>query len=372
MPSNVTRRAFLLGVTGSALAAAAGCRPAGLIPPTQYQPGSTPLPTLTPAPTVILSANAKADPHYGEIVFDKIFTTPVDSFYVTQYDYSRTPTLDKATWSMKIDGLVDTPMTFVYDDIAKYEPYEEMRTIQCIGNPVGGSLIGNAIWKGFHAEALFDKLGIQTKATHVKITGADGYTTGVQMKYVRQPNVMFATEMNGAPLNTTHGFPIRIMMPGLYGQKMPRWITHIEFIDQDYIGFWEGNGYSNLATVNTNSIIKSPPNDSRADAAEVGAKVQIQGVAYAAPRLITKVEVRINDGEWMPAKITLGPNNLTWAQWRFEWVPTAPGAYTVAVRVTDESGFVQDKENTGIFGDNSRDGTSAIHQINVRAETPKA
>ncbi len=190
------------------------------------------------------------------------------------------------------------------------------------------------------------------------------------MKWITQPNVMMAYMMNGAPLTQVHGFPLRIMMPGLYGQKMPRWIQHIQFINQDYIGFWEGNGYSNLATVKTNSIIQRPNGNSHADPLEAGRRVAIQGVAYGAPRLITKVEVRIDSGDWMPAQIVNGPNKLTWTQWYINWVPNAPGSYQIAVRATDDTGFVQTHENAGIFGDNARDGTDAIHSINVQAVTP--
>lgn len=374
MDSKITRRGFLIAITGSVLAAAAACRPADIVAnaPTPYTPGSGPRPTGSPAPTRILSAaNAQPDKNYGLVSFDKIFTTPTDKLYDTQYDYSRTPTVDEKGWRLTVDGLVDNPMIIDYAAVKAFTPYEEMRTIECIGNPVGGGLIGNILWRGFHLEDLLKQVSIRKQATHAKFAAADGYSTSVELKWITQPNVMMAYEMNGGPLTVQHGFPLRIMMPGLYGQKMPRWITHIEFIDQDYIGYWEGNGYSNIATVNTNSIIKSPPDDSRADPAEAGKKVAIQGVAYGAPREITKVEVRINDGDWMPAQLTHGPNKLTWTQWWFEWVPPAAGTYQVAVRATDETGFVQFHENSGVFGSNSRDGTDAIHVVSVRVEEPK-
>jgi DMSO/TMAO reductase YedYZ molybdopterin-dependent catalytic subunit len=368
-PVNPSRRSFLIGLAGSALAVAAGCRPAGIVPPTAYAPGSTPLPATAVSQaataTTVLAANAPPDPQYGKIVFDEIFLTPVDNFYVTQYDYNNTPELDAATWTLRVDGLVETPLSINYEQVKAFPSYEEMRTLECIGNPVGGSLIGNATWKGFHIEEILKQVKISPKATHAKFYAADGYTTSVKLAYITQPNVMMAYEMNGAPLNRTHGFPLRIMMPGLYGQKMPRWIQRIEFIDFDYIGYWEGNGYSNIASVQTHALIKSPTDDGRAPAATVGRKVQIQGVAHAAPRLITKIEVRINGGEWLPAKLTRGPNNLTWVQWRFEWVPPAEGDYKLAVRATDETGFVQDREGRGLFSD--RDGTTTIHEISVHA-----
>ncbi len=368
MDSKVSRRGFLIGLTGSALAVAAGCRPSTLPPiPTLYAPGSTLSPTDVPQATkVFTAADAVPDPTYGSVTYNSILTTSAEKLYDTQYDYNKTPTIDAANWSLRIDGLVDNPLTLHYQDVKEMPAYEEMRTIECIGNPVGGGLIGNVVWRGFHMEDVLSKLGIKKEATHAKFEAADGYSTSVELKWIMQPNVMMAYQMNGAPLTTTHGFPLRIMMPGLYGQKMPRWIQHIEFIAQDYIGFWEGNGYSNIATVKTNSLIQSPPDNAKVG---VGRRVEIEGVAYGSPRKITKVEVRIDGGDWMPAQIVNGPNNLTWTQWWAEWVPTTTGSHQVAVRATDESGFVQSHDNSGIFGSDSRDGTDAIHAINLQAIT---
>jgi DMSO/TMAO reductase YedYZ molybdopterin-dependent catalytic subunit len=372
-PNKLSRRAFLMGVTGSAIAVAAGCRPAATTVPTVYPTGSarlTPNATApTAAPTVILTpGDAPPDAAYGKITHDQIIVTSVQDFYVTQYDYNRTPEIDSKKWTLKIDGLVETPVVLTHDELLALPIYEEMRTLQCIGNPVGGELIGNAVWAGTLLQPLLDRAQISAKATHAKFYAEDGYSTAVQLKFLTQPNVMLAHRMNGQPLNTTHGFPARIMMPGLYGQKMPRWLTRIELIDYDYIGYWEGNGYSNLATVNTNSIIQSPREDYRTTGLTVGAKVQLQGIAYGAPRLITKVEVRINDGAWLPAKVTRGPNNLTWTQWRYEWVPAAVGGYDIFVRATDDSGFTQTKELEGLFDRDSYNGTTVIHKITLRAE----
>jgi DMSO/TMAO reductase YedYZ molybdopterin-dependent catalytic subunit len=375
MNSKVSRRAFLIGVTGSAVAAAAGCRPGGMTIPTQYAPGSatlTPVPTGTSEPTRIITPNAPADANYGEIVFDEIFSTPVDKFYVTQYDYNKTPDVDIATWTLKIDGLVENPVTLTYDEVKARPAVEDMRTLECIGNPVGGALIGNTVWKGFALAPVLEAAKISPKATHARFYAADGYHTAVALKWITDPGTLLVYEMGGAPLNKTHGFPLRIMMPGLYGQKMPRWLTRIEFIDYDYIGYWESNGYSNIASVNNNSQIKSPPADGGSvSPVTVGRKVQIQGVAYSAPRLITKVEVQINNGEWMPAKITQGKTGLVWTQWRFEWIPPTAGSYTIAVRATDDSGFVQFKKDRNTFADTYQ-GTSVIHEITVKAAAESA
>src|SRR5205807_10246734 len=142
---------------------------------------------------------------------------------------------------------------------------------------------------------ILSRVKVKPEATYVKFEAADGYSTSVKLDWITQPNVMLAYDMNGVPLTQTHGFPLRILMPGLYGQKMPRWLQHIEFIEHDYIGFWESNGWSNIAAVKTNSIIKSPT--SNGANLKAGAKVAIQGVAFAGKRAITKVEVRIDNGD---------------------------------------------------------------------------
>ncbi|MEP7287187.1 MAG: molybdopterin-dependent oxidoreductase [Chloroflexota bacterium] len=362
-PSRVSRRGFLIAITGSAVAAAAGCRPDGLVPPTPYSPGSGPRPTGTAGPTAT-NLPARADATYGEVTFDKIFLTDPDKLYITQFDYSHTPEVDVKSWALKIDGLVENPITLDYNAVKALPAFEDMRTLECIGNPVGGSLIGNLNWKGFAFEEILKQVKVKPTATHLKFEAADGYSTSVELKWVTQPGVMMAYEMNGQPLTVKHGFPIRINMPGLYGQKMPRWITHMEFIDSYYKGFWESHGWSDVANVQTNSIIKGP-SDSYSTAA--GTTLAIQGVAYANPREITKVEVQVDNGEWMPASLTHGESPRAWTQWYLKWTPPAPGSYRIGVRATDESGFVQVNDANGIFGDSAPDGTTAIHRITVQA-----
>jgi DMSO/TMAO reductase YedYZ molybdopterin-dependent catalytic subunit len=362
LPGKVTRRGFLIAITGSALAAAAGCRPDGLVVPTVYAPGSGPRPTATPSGTA--SASALHDPTYGEVTFDKMILTSAQDLYITQYDYDSTPEIDADTWTLKVDGLVENPTTFDLKTLKGFPVYEDMRTLECIGNPVGGGLIGNVLWKGFRFEEILNRVKVKPTATHLKFECADGYSTSVELKWATQPDVMMAYEMNGDPLTTQHGFPIRILMPGLYGQKMPRWITHLEFIDQYYRGFWESRGWSDVASVQTNSIIKGPSSGYETKA---GSELAIQGVAWAGTRAITKVEVQIDSGEWMPASLTHGPTPRAWTQWYLKWTPPAPGAYRIAVRATDETGFVQTNESSGIFGDAAPNGTSAIHRIMIQA-----
>ncbi len=372
--STLSRRSFLIAVTGSALAAAAGCRPgADVNAPTAYVPGSgkgaTAIPTgqssatagaSTPAGTSSALTGA-IDPTYGTVSYDKMIITTADQLYITQWDYNNTPSIDATKWTLKIDGLVDNPVTLDYKAIQAFPTLEDMRCLECIGNPVGGNLIGNVVWKGFAFQEILDQVKVQPTAKYIKFEAEDGYKDSCALEWVTQPGAMMAYMMNGQPLTTRHGFPVRILMPGLYGQKMPRWITHIEFIADYYQGYWEQNGWSDTASVNTNSIIMTPSDNY---ATKAGSQLAIQGVAFGGRRAVTKVEVQIDNGAWMPAQLLHGPSPLAWTQWYLTWNPPAPGAYQIGVRATDDSGFTQNMEAGGLFSDASN-GTSAIHRINV-------
>jgi hypothetical protein len=172
--------------------------------------------------------------------------------------------------------------------------------------------------------------------------------------------VLLVYELNGEALPKEHGYPVRILMPGLYGQKMPKWIRDIEFIDHDYHGYWESRGWSDVASVQTNSIIQQPPD---LDLLPAGS-VPVFGVAFAGLHKITKVEVRLDDGAWTPAALLEGDSSLVWTQWSFDW-PAAAGRHTIAVRATDDTGFVQTTEGDSILSSAYPAGTDNIHSIVV-------
>lgn len=351
-PNTVSRRGFLIAITGSAVAAAVGCRPEGAIAPTPYVPGSG---SAATAVATRSAAAAKSDATYGTVSFDNMITTTTKDLYITQY--ADTPQVDIKTWKLAVNGLVENPITLDYEAIKKFPVVEDLRTLECIGNPVGGGLIGNVKWKGFAFSEILNAVKVKSNATHLKFSCADGYQTSVELKWVQQAGTMLAYEMNGEPLTADHGFPLRIHTPGLYGQKMPRWITELEFIDSYFKGFWESQGWSDVASVQTNSIIKTPSNTYNiAD----GASVYLQGVAFAGTRQIVKVEVQVEGSDWMPATLTQDKKSpLAWTQWYIKWTPAAPGTYVIRVRATDDTGFVQTKENSPSYPN----GTDAIHKI---------
>ncbi|PJF35606.1 MAG: hypothetical protein CUN49_09690 [Candidatus Thermofonsia Clade 1 bacterium] len=356
----LSRRSFLIAITGSALAAA--CRPADRLVPTVYRPdlaGASA--THTPSPAL----SAAPDANFGTLTYDKPILTDVADLYITQYDYDNTPEIDAQAWSLLVDGLVEAPMTFTLDELRAMPAVRDTRTLECISNPTGGTLIGNLTWRGILFSEIVARVKPKAQATHVKFEAADGYTTAVSLEWLLQPETMLAYEMNDAPLTVPHGFPLRIHIPGLYGQKMPRWLTRLEFIDYDFRGYWESRGWSNVAAMRTKSIIHTPRENAEIKA---GAPIVIQGVAVAGTRRILSVEVQIDDGEWLPATLVpSGETPMAWTQWHLTWTLPAPSVYRLGVRATDETGFVQTAEARGLFGGAFPNGTDAIHRLAVRA-----
>jgi DMSO/TMAO reductase YedYZ molybdopterin-dependent catalytic subunit len=341
----IDRRAFLkiAGVAGLALAS--GCRaeaPAGTMPTAAGLPA-------TGVPSGLPSAP------------QRLVITPTGQLFTQSY--SGTPAVEVADWRLRIGGTVERPVELTYSDVLAFPKVETVRTLECIGNPVGGELIGNPAWGGFLAAHLWEQVGIRPEAKRARFTGADGYRTAVDVEWITQPGVLLAYELNGETLPPAYGFPLRILMPGLYGQKMPKWLTDIEFIDGDFLGYWESLGWSDVAAVKTKSIIQQPR---RTDRLSAGA-VPVGGIAFAGLRRINAVQVRIDDGEWQEAELLQDESPWVWTQWSFPWEAT-PGEHEVAVRAMDDTGFVQSTEggllSTGAFPD----GADGIHEVLLRVD----
>ncbi len=286
----------------------------------------------------------------------ELIITPTGEFYVQSF--SGVVQVSEADWRLRVFGLVDRTLELTYEDVLQYPKVEEIRTLECIGNPVGGPLVGNAVWGGFEAEHMWEQAGISSDAVRGRFGAADGFFTSVDLEWLTQPGVLMAYEMNGAPLTAEHGYPLRILMTGLYGQKMPKWITEIEFVDNKPQGYWERQGWSDVASVKTNSIIWHP----ESLAAVPSGSVPIYGMAFAGLRRIVDVEVRIDEGPWLPAELMQQESSLVWTQWSFS-APAEPGNHTVYVRATDEEGFVQSAASGSLLSGAFPDGTDAIHKV---------
>jgi DMSO/TMAO reductase YedYZ molybdopterin-dependent catalytic subunit len=269
--------------------------------------------------------------------------TPNGDFYVTS---SRSePAVDVNKWSLVIDGLVEQPLRFRYDEIRELEPYETYLTLECISNPVGGSYIGNAHWRGTRLRPLLEHARIRPQAVYAVLYGADGYTTGHPVVQIRREPNFLAYEMNGERLNRVHGFPLRLFIPGKYGMKMPKWLTRIEFVDKEYLGYWEHQGWSNTSDRQTRAVIDDPRDAMRIS----GTSFVIAGYALADDAGVSRVEISTDGGQnWQPADILSNPiPSQVWAFWKYVWVNPPRGKHTIRVRATDGRGRVETAERSG-------------------------
>lgn len=292
-----------------------------------------------PRPTVAapaIPANAALDvPGISPLI------TPNDDFY--RIDIAlQVPKIDPETWELRIVGLVDTPITMTYEEILALPLEEHVATIACVSNTVGGDLIGNATWLGYPIRDLLARAGPDSSADMVLSSGPDGFTAGTPLEVLTDPAraALLAVGMNGEPLPTEHGFPARMIVPGLFGYvSATKWVTTMEvtrFADAD--GYWTPRGWSALGPVKTQSRIDTPRRGANVDAG--GAAVAIAGVAWAPHTGITGVEVQIDEGPWQDATLATAISDDTWVQWSLLW-DAEPGTHTARVRATDASGYTQ-------------------------------
>jgi DMSO/TMAO reductase YedYZ molybdopterin-dependent catalytic subunit len=306
----------------------------------------------TPAPAV----PAGADLGVADVA---PYVTPNDDFY--RIDTAlRVPQVDPATWTLRVTGLVDEPFELTWDDVLALPMTEHHVTLACVSNAVGGDLIGNALWLGHPLRELLARARPQAGADMVLSTSVDGFTAGTPLEVLTDPDreCLLAIGMNGEPLPEQHGFPARLVVPGLYGYvSATKWVTELKvtrFADDE--GYWTPRGWSALGPVKLQSRIDVP----RPGADLTAGEVVVAGVAWAQHTGVEAVEVSVDGGPWQAAELadTVGPD--TWRQWRYTW-DAAAGDHTVAVRATDADGQVQ----TADEAPPAPDGATGWHTVEV-------
>jgi DMSO/TMAO reductase YedYZ molybdopterin-dependent catalytic subunit len=292
--------------------------------------------------------------------------TPTDKFYVLKYSPTL-PTADLSLWGMQVAGLVERTLTLTWDDVKARPQIQAMRTLECISNPAGGGLIGNATWQGVSLRDLLNEAGLKPSARYVTFEGQDEYFTTVPLDRALDERSLLVHQMNGEPLPPEHGFPLRVLLPGVYGQKQPKWISRIFVSDQNERGPWEQKGWSNTATIKVNSRIEAPAYDGQL---KVGQRTLIAGMAFAGLSGVHHVEVSTDRGQsWSETTLVPGPapfEKTTWTGWYTGWTPAQTGRQLIQARASDGDGNRQgDEQYQGILAGVFPDGTSAIHQIQV-------
>lgn len=271
--------------------------------------------------------------------------TPNADFYVTSY--GGTPRVSAAQWRLKIRGLVKNPLVLDLAAVKAIPPIKQDLTLECIGNPPGGTAIGNAIWAGPKLKPLLERAQPNGKAVYAALRGADGYATGIPLDELMREENFLPYLMNGEPLPPAHGYPLRIFIPGKYGMKQPKWLTEIEFVDHEFIGYWEARGWSNSAWRKVNSGFFHPQVSYSlfnliAPAAKVAAPVDIVGWALAGPSGIRRVDISTDSGAaWNAAELTENRSPYIWTVWKYRFAPRRAGRYQVRVRATDGAGHAQ-------------------------------
>jgi DMSO/TMAO reductase YedYZ molybdopterin-dependent catalytic subunit len=277
---------------------------------------------------------------------------PNDSFY--RIDTALiAPGVNVATWSLRIHGLVDRETTLTYAELAALPLFEQYVTIACVSNEVGGNLVGNARWTGVRLRDVLAIAGVQSSATQLVGRSVDGFTAGMPTAWVMDPSrePMIALEMNGEVLPRLHGFPARLIVPGLYGYvSATKWLSELELTTlEGFDGYWVPLGWAKEAPILTQARIDVP----RGQTVPAG-RVAIAGVAWAPDRGINKVEVAI-DGEWRDCTVSTPISNATWVQWMYAWdASSVPGDHTIEVRATDGTGAVQTADRSEPAPDGAR------------------
>ena len=284
--------------------------------------------------------------------------TPVGNFYVVSKNFVD-PVVDAPTWRLHVGGMVDKPITLTLDELRGLPSASEYLTLECISNDVGGDLMSTGDFTGVRLADLVALAAPQARASWVGFKARDGYTESLPLSMVQSsPEILVAYDLDGAPLPGSHGFPARILIPGHYGMKGPKWLDAIDLGTQETRGYWEQQGWDHNALVRTTSRIDSPRDS---EIVHLG-PIDVVGVAYAGTRGIGKVEYSTDGGStWNQASLDAPLSSLTWTLWRASWTPSSEGAYRLVVRATDGTGAVQSSGSAPSYPS----GASGFHTIGV-------
>lgn len=308
------------------------------------------------------------DPNLAPLLASEV--TPTYLFYRIDIN-PIVPEVDSNSWNLTIKGLVEKPLTINYDQIKAMPSVEEYVTLECISNKIGGELISTALWKGVRLSYLLNEAEIKPNVKYVVFRCIDGYDVGIPIERSQMEGTILAYDMNKSPITSKHGFPVRAIVPGLYGMMNPKWITEIELVDKVYEGYWQRLGWANNAEDKTGSSILIPGQaparqrfrklDETAAPSE-GSKVPIGGIAFAGDRGIAKIEVSTDGGTtWKTAQVKDPLSKYTWVLWTAGYVPPNKENYSIVVRATDKTGKVQTTEMSPPFPN----GSTGYHTITV-------
>lgn len=341
---DMRRRDFLeKGIIGvlAIIGAAIGLTGANQILPSPPTLGGSRPVDLQDAPAIF------RDPRLASLVDSEV--TPNNDFYRVAIDVID-PTVNASSWSLKVDGLVNAPRSYSLQDIQSFPEVDQYSTFECVSNEVNGNLISNALWGGVKiSDILVNAGGVQQGANYVVFYSVDGYSVGIPLAKAMMPDSLLAYAMNGEPLPVRHGYPLRGVIPGLYGMMSAKWVNRVSVISSVYDGYWQTRGWTNNATIYTEAFIVLPQVSS-VSISKSGGSIIVAGYAFAGDRGISKVEISFDNGStWQQAQLKNPLSNLTWILWAYEWEPPSAGEYHIIARATDGTGQVQTSAVAGTF-----------------------
>jgi len=359
-PASAERRAFLVwGVTAAAVAVVVGGA-SRLGTAAAQATAAARRAVRLPAP----ATTAPAVPAGASLDVEGItpYVTPNSDFY--RIDTAlRVPSVDTADWKLRIHGAVDHEVELTWDDLLALPLEEHHATLSCVSNEVGGDLIGTALWLGYPIRKLLERAVPHASADMVLSRSIDGFTAGTPLDVLQDAGTaaLLAVGMNGEPLPPEHGFPVRMVVPGLFGYvSATKWVTELEVTRfADAQGYWTPRGWSERGPVKLESRIDTPRAGATVDA---GSTVAIAGVAWQPHTGVKGVQVRVGDGAWEEATLADSVSADTWRQWVYRWTPTK-GSHRIQVRAVSADGEVQ----TSVERPPAPNGASGWHTVEVRA-----
>lgn len=290
---------------------------------------------------------------------DVQFLTPNERFYVVTKNIID-PRVNPELWRLEIGGMVERPHSYSFQELTALPAIDQETTLMCISNQVGGGLMSNARWHGVPLRNFIQQAGPKSGITKIVLRAVDGYDDTIPLAKAMEPTTLVVYEMNGSQLPFLHGYPMRVVVPGLFGEKSVKWVTRIECVAHDVKGFYEKQGWGPDFNIPTHSRFDGPD---LSGPISLGSAVHLKGVAFGGDRGVSKVEVSTDDGnEWREAEITMPGTRLTWALWRYDWQPPSEGDYKLVVRATDGNGNLQIKEERWTVPH----GATGYHKVTVR------
>ncbi|MFN2489784.1 MAG: molybdopterin-dependent oxidoreductase [Actinomycetota bacterium] len=352
-PDESRRRALRLGVGGAVAVAAAGGGLGWLI--RRLSGPDTDVAIATPR----VRARVPERPPFPDVAGLTREVTSVRDHYVVDINLVR-PAVEVDGWTLSVRGEVERPLELSFAELQRdFEFVEEYAVLTCVSNEVGGDLIGHSLWGGVRLAEVLEKAGVRPGAVDLVLRAADGYSDSIPAELGRDPGVLLTVAQNRRPLTQDHGFPCRLRVPPIFGMKNVKWLESIEVVGVDHEGYWQQRGWSDDASVRTQSRIDVVGNGF---SAARGRPTWIAGVAWAGARGVSRVEVSTDGGEtWSDAELRAPIGPLSWRQWAYRWTPEGEGGTTVMCRATDGGGDVQ----TSATAPPHPSGATGLHSMTV-------